>query len=152
MGYDNDECAICYLNGYGNNSVGDYDTVGLCFACLPKALGMVSGQSGNQRSGRAPSELNRINAIDHVNCYCDRIGFDHQLGLRLPCCDRCKERIYDEIDEELGPRTDPEDDSDDYDSDDDELPHDTEVDDNGGEVDTQSDNEDQSEPSVEGNE
>lgn len=148
MGYDDDECAFCYLNGFGNNSVGEYDTICICFACLPRALGMETGRSGNQRMGRLPSELNQLNPIADVSCYCNRRGsITYQLGLRLPCCDRCEERIYAEIDEELGPWSESESD-DDYDTDDDgDDDDDVEVDGDGEDIDTQSDNEGQSEPS-----
>ncbi len=118
MGYDIDECAVCYLNGCGNNSVGEYQTIYLCLICFGKAVGMRTGGSSMSRSGRLPSEFNQYNILQEVNCYCNRHDDSCQLGFRFPCCDGCRDRTHEEIDEELGPPSPPPSDDLDEDGDD----------------------------------
>lgn len=135
MGYDIDECAICYLNGYGNNPVEEYQTIGLCVICFGKAVGMRTGGSSMRRIGRLPSEFNQDRSFQDVNCYCNRHDDTYQLGFVFPCCSSCEERIMAEIDEELGPPSPTtSDDEDDVEDDDDD-----EVDDNDDDEDDDGD-------------
>lgn len=130
MGYDIDECSICYLNGFGNNSVREYQTMSLCVICFGKAVGMRTGGSSMRRTGRLPSEFNQDRSFKDVKCYCNRHDDDiYQLGFNFPCCRGCKERIMEEIDEELGPLSPPTSDDDDSNED-----HEVNVDDNANHV------------------
>lgn len=95
MGYDIEECAICYLNSYGNNSEGVSD-MNLCLPCFCSAIGLQSGISNVKYSGRITSEFNEVRAFDDVECECcnpdgDMTGI--QIGFKTPCCGNCRETI-----------------------------------------------------------
>ena len=84
MGYDDNECLICYLKGHGNNPTGTEGHV--CLDCL-----LNHGTNGHV-TGRVLSALNGARVFCTVtSCdVCHTEGMVEQLGICVRVCSGCQ--------------------------------------------------------------
>lgn len=84
MGYDYDECLICYLNGCGRNPTKRWGNV--CFSCLTEVF--TNGPS----TGRVVTALNGLCCFAKFKT-CSMCGVTHeneQLGVHVRVCSECQ--------------------------------------------------------------
>ena len=94
MGYDSNECLICYLSGNGNNPT--HSTAYVCLECLN-----THGKKGHV-TGRVTSALNSESVFCSItSCgVCHDTGMAEQLGICANVCSKCQGSTESESDED----------------------------------------------------